>query len=1274
MNGLERVAYMYARVKATMILRKSGVLPGSSGLRSRYLRLPVLLAGMTVLLLGVFAGGSGAGVSNYQGTLYLNGPASSVSGGSWQITTTAGPAQGVAAVAAQGVIGSGGLNAGSYRWIYVTSSGGAFTASASSNQLTVAANTPVLVANVPVGADVYRATIPSSTSTGKYTYVGTNPGPTTTYTDTNTSTAGAALPQADNRVASGATGWAPFTLGTSLGSSLANTSVSGTTPAIPSSCTGWIVDASGGMTFPAGTWTVNAQVRPDASGTGAAVFSAAIWKVDGSGSSVSGGTVVPVTDGGAIALNGTSQTVSVSYTTTSATTLDSNEHLCLQFWRHQTAAYVGGGASTRTAWLLAYDPNNAISVHPAPNAFASAALSSPADGFRTQTIPALNATYSDPEGDSGNLTIRLCSDSGCGTQLETSGAIAANNGETKNWTPTGPLSDGTYYWQARAQDSLGLPSAWTSSRSFVIDNAPPTTTIDSGSPSANSNAPSGNFFFSANESVTGFQCRIDGAAFGSCTSPHAYGPLGDGPHTFDVRAVADLAGNAGTTTNFSWTIDTVPPNTTITSQPSALSNSSSPSFTFTASQSGSTFECELDGGGFSACSSPKTYSGVADGAHTFQVRAVDPAGNADASPDSYAWSIDATPPDTSIGAGAPAALTTSTSASFTFSATEGGSTFQCSLDGAAFSSCSSPRAYSGLADGSHTFQVRATDTASNTDPSPSSHTWTVDTTPPVTSIGPTMPAANTSATSATFDLASNEAGSTFECALDGAAFAPCTTPANYSGLADGSHTFSVRATDQIGNLDASPAGYTWQIDNVAPAIPTLTTPADTVATNSLPQLRAVFNDATAGGDTGTVEFQICSAAASAGSSCAPIVQAVTSASVSSGDTASGTPAALADGTYHWQARGRDAAGNLSAWSATRSFQLDMTAPTPSIDFPKDGATVNTLQLKVTFNEPSFGAMGTVEFRVCSDALCLGVVRTGTSSALVHGQQAIWSPSVRLTDGIWYWQTRAVDTVGNASAWSATRVVHIDTIGPQKPPNFTGEVGSNGLILRWQAPPDNVANYVLYVNGVPFRNLATTETEVNMGSFDANDSRTFSVQAIDTVGNVGTMSPVLVGVPNLLGLAWGEAKAAASARGLELRRKGVSLRGIPVTVTEQDPVVPKLVARGSSVLVTVTAAKGTPLALAASPKRVVCASGSVFRLRVELSAPAQVRNRLLNARGRVVKRGGFGSLNAGTTKVRVKVPRGLKRGSYRLLLDARGENGVARAVVRVKVGSRVCRAR
>ena len=1258
-----------------MILRTSGEPCGGAERPLRRFRLAAVLGAAVVLLLTALAGGSGAGISNYQGTLYFAGAPSSITG-SYQLTTAVPVAQGLQPVATAGIPNSGGVPTGAYKYVYVTTSGVTRTASAASAPQVSVTNAPVTVANVPIGADVYRAKIPGSTATAQYILVGNNGGPTTTYTDVSTATTGTLLPQADNRVALNTTGWAPFVPTISLGSSVSNTSVSMVTPPIPPTCTSWTVDAPGGVTLPAGLWKYAVQLRSDAAGGAPlAVLTVAMWKVDTSGNAISGGTIVPPTDGAAIALDGSSQNVSVSYTTSSPTMLAANERLCVQFWRHQTGMYTSpNGAANRTVAMLAWDPNTKISLHPAPNDFASVALSSPAAGSSSTLAPSLSATYSDPEADAGTLTIRLCTDATCTVGAQDSGVMAATDGSTLNWTPAGALADGTYWWQAQAKDTLGLPSSWTSPRSFVIDNVAPAATIDV-KPAAQSNAAAGSFQFSANEPVTGFQCRVGAAAFGACTSPYAYGPLPDGLHSFDVKATADLAGNPGTSTNYSWTIDTIPSDTSITSQPPALSNTASPSFGLSATEAGSTFECALDAGAFVACPTPKSYSGVSDSAHTFQARAVDPAGNVDPTPASYSWTIDATPPDTTIGPSFPAALTTATGATFDFSSNESPSTFKCALDAGAYASCSTPKTYSGLADGAHTFYVRASDTAANTDPSPASYTWTIDTTPPATTIGPTMPAANTQSSSATFDLASNEPGSTFECRLDGALFGSCTTPASYSGLSDGTHTFDVRATDPVGNLDTSPASYSWKIDNVAPSTPTLTTPADASTTNALPQLHATFADATSGGDSGTVEFQLCSSSAAVGVSCAPVVQSVTSGSVSNGGTAGATPAALPDGTYHWQARAHDVAGNQSGWSATRSFQLDTSVPTvPVPGAPSDDAWVHAIQLSAPFNKPAFAGTGTVEFRLCSDALCLGVVRSGSSDSLVNGAIATWSPSSLPVDGLYYWQARAHDAVGNVSAWTASRMLHLDTVGPGKPLDFTGTVAADGLTLRWSAPNDNVANYVVFVNGAPWKNFGSTEFEVKMGAFDPDDTRSFSVVAVDLAGNVGTMSQVLVGVPNLVGLTWSQALGATTARGLGLQRNAVLFASVPMVVANQEPPAPALAARGTAVLVTMSPASGAALAVKVKPGRFLCAAGSALRLRIDLSAAARVATRLLNGHGRIVKRGQLGMLRSGTNNVRVKLPGGLRRGAYRLLLDATGDAGTAHALVRVTVGSRACRAR
>ena len=86
---------------------------------------------------------------------------------------------------------------------------------------------------------------------------------------------------------------------------------------------------------------------------------------------------------------------------------------------------------------------------------------------------------------------------------------------------------------------------------------------------------------------------------------------------------------------------------------------------------------------------------------------------------------DTTAPETTIDGGA-SGTTTSTSASFQFSASESGSSFQCKLDSGSWAGCSSPKGYSALAVGAHSFAVKATDGAGNTDASPATRSWTVE--------------------------------------------------------------------------------------------------------------------------------------------------------------------------------------------------------------------------------------------------------------------------------------------------------------------------------------------------------------------------------------------------------------------------------------------------------------------------------------------------------------------------------------------------------------------
>ncbi len=179
------------------------------------------------------------------------------------------------------------------------------------------------------------------------------------------------------------------------------------------------------------------------------------------------------------------------------------------------------------------------------------------------------------------------------------------------------------------------------------------------------------------------------------------------------------------------------PDTAITSGPAPVSTSTAASFAFTSTRAGSSFTCALDGAAAAPCASPQAYSGLATGNHTLTITATSLAGVSDATPATYAWTISGatSPPDTTITA-APSGLVNRSSVSIGFTSDHPGATFECRLDGGSWTACSSPAPLTGLADGAHAFDVRATD-AGGTDASPASAAWTVDTrAPSATYAGP----------------------------------------------------------------------------------------------------------------------------------------------------------------------------------------------------------------------------------------------------------------------------------------------------------------------------------------------------------------------------------------------------------------------------------------------------------------------------------------------------------------------------------------------------------
>jgi hypothetical protein len=151
------------------------------------------------------------------------------------------------------------------------------------------------------------------------------------------------------------------------------------------------------------------------------------------------------------------------------------------------------------------------------------------------------------------------------------------------------------------------------------------------------------------------------------------------------------------------------------------------------------------------------------------------------------------PPVAEIVEGPPD-LTNNPTAVFSFTAEPEAGSYECRLDSGEQEPCESPQTYAQLLEGPHIFKVMPM--AADGRPGESAErSWTVDTTPPTTTIDSSM--ADTSSITVTFAADDEEA--TFVCWLDERAPVACESPYTFTKLGTGEYDVRVRATDEAGN-------------------------------------------------------------------------------------------------------------------------------------------------------------------------------------------------------------------------------------------------------------------------------------------------------------------------------------------------------------------------------------------------------------------------------------------------------------------------------------------
>jgi hypothetical protein len=288
------------------------------------------------------------------------------------------------------------------------------------------------------------------------------------------------------------------------------------------------------------------------------------------------------------------------------------------------------------------------------------------------------------------------------------------------------LREGIYIIRVRARDAAGNVDATPATYEWTVDLTAPDTTV-TGTTGSISHSADATFTLAASETGSTFEASLDGGAYSAVTSTWTLTALAEGPHTISVRAIDSVTNADPSPAVFQWTVDAVAPETTVASMTVAKSNSANASFTLTSSEAGSTFEASLDGGAFSAVTSPWALAGLADGAHTISVRAIDPAAHADPTPATFAWQIDTIAPTARVVFPSSSSYSDGTQIHVRGTAQDAHSLVSVRVNGVSATSTDGFAHWSAvvpLAIGENPFVVNVTDDFGNTNPSAAAVTVT----------------------------------------------------------------------------------------------------------------------------------------------------------------------------------------------------------------------------------------------------------------------------------------------------------------------------------------------------------------------------------------------------------------------------------------------------------------------------------------------------------------------------------------------------------------------